>query len=117
MEPQKCQISANNIDDSSLLGCSDVSMFRYKMFYSSLNEKIKNEAGSKELLPAVVEKFLNRRRFIAAIYSITVVALFSPAERRAFAYDAGKPAAVSSILLSNNDGEILAAVSLDDNSW
>jgi DNA polymerase elongation subunit (family B) len=33
----------------------------------ALNEKVKNEAGSKALLPAVVEKFLNRRIYFEEI--------------------------------------------------
>jgi hypothetical protein len=33
----------------------------------ALNEKTKNEAGSKALLPAIVEKFLNRRIYFEEI--------------------------------------------------
>jgi DNA polymerase elongation subunit (family B) len=33
----------------------------------ALNEKMKNEAGSKALLPAIVEKFLNRRIYFEEI--------------------------------------------------
>jgi hypothetical protein len=41
-------------------------------------------------------------------------ALSSPAERRCFPYDSGKPAAISSILLSNNGDAFVVVV--DNNS-
>jgi hypothetical protein len=39
----------------------------------ALNEKMKNEAGSKALLPAVVEKFLNRRIYLQDTRDILLV--------------------------------------------
>lgn len=47
--------------------------------------------------------------FIAAIYSMTVIALASLIDRRSLANDADKPALVSSIFLSNS-GETFVAV-------
>jgi hypothetical protein len=55
---------------------------------------------------------------MAEMYSTIVAALFSLMDRSLVAYDACKPAAVSSIFLSNND-EMFAAVVVDEdnNNW